>query len=557
MSTFGYKYLFDSVKDKIRHIFSKKNDDVIRKIWDGTTHKERDFNLIAQYHTEKQKIASIRELVDAITWSDLDMDDVFLRIDHTVCPPGRQFLYHTIRTGDQKGNTDAFRTYRYFLLHKDIRESIQRILLKLNRPSAYFLVNLIFFQLPDKPAHSFLFPLSAAALSASIVLTFFYPYFFLAALTIAIINLLVHRYYTYRIIGFMPNLYDLNELLRVAVKLSDMAPQNDIPQIEILRKYEAAARTVNKKIGWLIVDTGSLDALSSSAMEYLNCFFLLNLITFFRSIKVIRQHQGQLQDIFDTVSSLDSAISVAGYLNSLPFHCEPVFNDDNIIDVKDVYHPLLAKPVANTFVLRNKSCLITGSNMAGKTTFMKTVGLNIILGRTLHICLAKSFNLPDVTVRTSIKRSDNINEDTSYYFREIESILKFLQLSAEPPRYLFLIDEIFRGTNTVERLSASTAVLDYLSSQNMVFVTTHDIELQHMLNNNFEMYHFSERIKNNEHYFDYAVQSGPCTSRNAIRLLALKGYPETITNRALEITRKLSCQWHKGTRFCAPTDLPG
>jgi len=178
--------------------------------------------------------------------------------------------------------------------------------------------------------------------------------------------------------------------------------------------------------------------------------------------------------------------------------------------------------------------------MAGKTTFIKTIGINIILSQNLGICLAESANIPKVNVKSSINRQEDLSQNQSYYFKEIEAILQFIRYSENDYRYCFLIDEIFRGTNTLERLSASTAVLDFLSDKNLILVTTHDIELQELLNGKFEIYHFNEQLDNNVHYFDYKIKHGPCSTRNAIRLLDLKGYPKTIIEKALKYCEKLS-----------------
>jgi len=104
---------------------------------------------------------------------------------------------------------------------------------------------------------------------------------------------------------------------------------------------------------------------------------------------------------------------------------------------------------------------------------------------------------------------------------------------------LFLIDEIFRGTNTIERLAASTSVLKYLDKQNKVLVTTHDIELQYLLHNRFEMFHFSEQVENNEYFFNYKIQKGPAKSGNAIKLLEIENYPGSLIEEAFSIVEKL------------------
>ena len=107
----------------------------------------------------------------------------------------------------------------------------------------------------------------------------------------------------------------------------------------------------------------------------------------------------------------------------------------------------------------------------------------------------------------------------------------FIELSEEDHKYLFLIDEIFRGTNTIERLASSTAVLKYLDMKNRVLVTTHD---------NFKMYHFSEQVENDKYFFNYKIQEGPCSSGNAVKLLEIMNYPASVTKEAKMIVEKLS-----------------
>jgi len=148
--------------------------------------------------------------------------------------------------------------------------------------------------------------------------------------------------------------------------------------------------------------------------------------------------------------------------------------------------------------------------------------------------------IPKNIVKSSIKKSDDINQRKSYYYSEIEAILQFIKLSNKFNNYIFLIDEIFKGTNTIERISAASSVLNYLSQNNMIFVTTHDIELYDLLNKNFNMYHFSEQVKSGKHFFDYKIKHGTCRTRNAIKLLEIKGYPDNIIFNANSLAKKIS-----------------
>jgi DNA mismatch repair ATPase MutS len=196
--------------------------------------------------------------------------------------------------------------------------------------------------------------------------------------------------------------------------------------------------------------------------------------------------------------------------------------------------------VGNPILCDERSILITGSNMAGKTTFLRTVGINVILAQTLNLCLAERATMPRAMVRSSIRREDRLAQGESLYAVELERIRDMIQDAAGDHLHLFLLDEIFRGTNTLERISAATAVLHHLGQSHLVMVTTHDLELQDLLAGSYDMYHFSEQIAAGAYGFNYCIQPGPTTGRNAIRLLELKGYPESITREARRMADRLT-----------------
>jgi DNA mismatch repair ATPase MutS len=157
--------------------------------------------------------------------------------------------------------------------------------------------------------------------------------------------------------------------------------------------------------------------------------------------------------------------------------------------------------------------LVVGTNMAGKTTFIKMVGTNIILGRTLGVCFAAAAVIPRWKVMASIRAHHSIESGKSHFFAELERILSFVQGAERDGRAVFLIDELFRGTNTLERIAAGKAVLESLGGHAHVLVTTHDVELQQLLGPSFLTFHFVEDPKLPE-VFDYRLHPG--ISRAAI-----------------------------------------
>lgn len=134
-------------------------------------------------------------------------------------------------------------------------------------------------------------------------------------------------------------------------------------------------------------------------------------------------------------------------------------------------------------------------------------------------------------VKTSIGRSDSLQEGKSYYMSEVETMGGFLQDAAEEETCLFVIDEIFRGTNTTERVAASKAVLDALNRPDrphLVMVSTHDLELANLLQSPWDRYHFREYVQEEELRFDFRLRPGLSSTRNALRLLAARNYPPEV-----------------------------
>ena len=142
----------------------------------------------------------------------------------------------------------------------------------------------------------------------------------------------------------------------------------------------------------------------------------------------------------------------------------------------------------------------------------------------------------EITIQCIYDTTDLLN-DKSYYFEEVLTIKDMVEKSTSLSNNLFLLDEIFKGTNTIERIAAGKAVLSYLaqSDNNKVFVSTHDIELTGLLKDSYDLYHFTEVIQDGHIHFDYKLKRGNLSTKNAIRILELNGYPPQIVDEARRI----------------------
>jgi len=179
--------------------------------------------------------------------------------------------------------------------------------------------------------------------------------------------------------------------------------------------------------------------------------------------------------------------------------------------------------------------------MSGKSTFIRTLAINNLLAQTMNFCFASEFTAQKMNILTSIRNTDDIFESKSYYLQEVLRIKKLIDATNNNKSNLFVLDEIFKGTNTIERIAASKSVLSYLNQNtNIILVSTHDIELVDLLNNeNFEQYHFTEKVIDNQLIFDYKIKKGALKTRNAIKILELYNYPNIIIKEAKRIENKI------------------
>ncbi|MFV8258766.1 MutS family DNA mismatch repair protein [Bdellovibrio bacteriovorus] len=210
----------------------------------------------------------------------------------------------------------------------------------------------------------------------------------------------------------------------------------------------------------------------------------------------------------------------------------PVLSGAMNLQCKQVFHPLLDrnKAVANDFGFpRSKSLgLLTGSNMSGKSTFLRTMGINQILANMGAPVFADSYQTVPMKVETCIEVSDSLRDGYSYFYAEVRRLRDILQTAATDTPVLYLIDEIFRGTNNRERQIGSRAVIQTLANEktSLGFISTHDLELTVLEQSSPSVMnlHFREDIDSaGKMVFHYHLNQGPCPTTNALRIMAAEG----------------------------------
>jgi DNA mismatch repair ATPase MutS len=327
----------------------------------------------------------------------------------------------------------------------------------------------------------------------------------------------------------VPGMRMLPALLQASRTLASLHVPEVTQQATTLRDIVPRLQWLGRAARWLSFEQTGANELAAYLYEYLNMLLLLDVVSWVWSVEAIRREREIIRRAYEALGELDVLQSVATLRGEPRPWSRPVFiaRRERRLLVAGLAHPLLEEPVTNPLALDGRSMLLTGSNMSGKSTFIRAVGVNAILARTVHMVFAERWHAPLLAARTSIGRADSLLEGTSYYRAEVDAVGALLRDEPGVQR-IILIDELFRGTNSVERIAAAKAVLVHLDrGDDLVIVATHDLELIPMLPS-YAQYHFREEVREGALTFDYRLHDGPSSTRNALAILALAGYPADV-----------------------------
>lgn len=470
--------------------------------------------------------------------------EIFARINTCCSSVGDQYLYRSLRTlcyEDLK--LEALENKIIFVTdHQDARIDIQKKLLRIGkRENNYyipsFLNGLDHFKLSKIWIYYLLQLLLFLAIVMSILLRHTYAYAFMGIIFLVNIN----------IYALMKGKYEINMDLMIAVqsilKISgEFAEEKNDAVFGGFRENQEVVRKLTKSLKFI---NGrhrrkySADFMEVFAM-YITGAFLFDFVMYNRILTMLEEHLTVIYQVFELLGELDMAVSAASFRRSIPMYCVPEFGEGCGISYEEMYNPLLEEPVYNDFSL-NDSCIVTGSNASGKSTFIKAVAINEILAMSIHTCAAKTARIAKAEVYTSMAIRDDLLAGESYFVREVRSLQRIVEVIDRGNLVIAVIDEILRGTNSQERIAASAAILKYLERKNcIVIVASHDVELIDLLDSDhYANYYFSEKAKNEEIVFDYKLHQGICEQRNAIKLLDHFGFPESV----VEAANRYLAQW--------------
>ncbi len=440
-----------------------------------------NLNLVKRYF-ERKTDPNALQIVSEQTCDDLDFDLFFSYIDRTQSRIGQQALYAQLRTikdrklqfQEQEALIDLFNENR------SKRNKTQYELSRLNSRKAYYISDL--FQSPPfkKPSWSFIIPILSILITVSIPLAFFSTWFALILMLLLPIHVLIHFALKRSVSVFIdsiPQLLTMSSVANKLVKLNLTETGNNI--IASLKTVTSIKRRMSFFKLEQKVDS-DMEAAYWFLIEMIKITFLLEPLLMFSAAKKLDHKQRDIETVFDYIAQIDLALSINALRNNVEQYCIPNIIENGNLKATGIHHPLIVNCVSNSIELTNKSFLLTGSNMSGKTTLMRTIGLNHLSSLSLNTAFAEEIKLPCCKIYSMIRVSDDLMESTSYFMKELELVKAFID-DTDKGKKLILLDELFKGTNTSERIASASAVLSYLQhTGNFVFVASHDLELNHV-----------------------------------------------------------------------------
>jgi DNA mismatch repair ATPase MutS len=266
----------------------------------------------------------------------------------------------------------------------------------------------------------------------------------------------------------------------------------------------------------------------------INSFWLWDIKYAIKAEKWKERNGKHIRSWLEAVGQFEKLSSLAIIHFEHPLWAFPkVKSSEMIFHTKNIKHPLIPQTdnVGNDFKLskENSIAIITGSNMSGKSTFLRTIAVNLVLAYAGAPVCAEEMTCGIFNIYTSMRKTDDVKGNVSTFYSELLRIKNIVNMANRGINILFLIDEIFNGTNSQDRTTGATAVLNTLQLENTLgIISTHDLKLCNLSDNpgsKYINYHFREYYENNSIKFDYKIYPGPSRTRNAIFLIKMAGIP--------------------------------
>lgn len=503
----------------------------------GSKHRIADIDDISSYSDLLE--ADGNSVANKRLCDDLDISELFRYIDRCISSVGEMKLYYRLRNAM---NCNSIKSKESVISDLDddtsLRSKVEKALLNISDIDCHTICNILNTSAPTSRWRSYIIFLPV--IEISLVLLSFFSVSPIVSLILGmmffVLNIVVHyRNKSFTITYIMPIL-SLRKIRDTAISLA--AVDMDVQKEKIKESSE--------KINHIVKLTNMMNAnmvlesdwfiLLYLFMELVKIIFLLEPLISNSILSDLNDNRKHIRNIIEYIGDWDLLYSISSFRkwmenNKLEYTTPVIDNTQKCLKIDNLYHPLIQDCVPNSILIDN-SVVITGSNMSGKSSFIKAIGVNIVTGYAIDTVFASAFHMPKCRVYTSINLSDDITAGKSYYLTEVTEMKSIIDNCDNPDNYnLVLIDEIFKGTNTIERIAIANAVILYLAEKDntSVVVSTHDIELaRSFTTDKIDVFHFSEEFTDGKLKYDYKLNPGIEYKRNAISILRQCKYPEDI-----------------------------
>lgn len=463
-------------------------------------------------------------VIDDGTWKDLDLDEIYTQINGTKSGVGDYCLYTMLRqpTLCKEQLQKRREVMKWAKAYPEERDGVLRALSRASKRYRSDLEQPFLPPLP-LPQNRLIVYVLWLGMIASLVLM---PIWIVAIFPFMLFLACSSFYYFYlhkKLEHHLDPLVYLVEQIEALHRLSKCSLDH-LPEVKRqIDEMSQRLKFIRKKsaLGYFEDTAGLLNAITHQESRYYE-----------RYAQFFYEQKEAVIAGLRLVGFLDACIVTTGYAGRMHANETILWSQHKTLRAKAMIHPLVEGCIANDVDLQ-KNQILTGSNATGKSTYLKMVALNALLAQSFGIVFAKEYEACFYRIATSMSIHDHMEKGESTFVAEGKSLKYLLDLGSDEVPALCVIDEILRGTNTLDRISASAVILHEFTKRNACcLIATHDIELTQLLHQDYDCAHFSEQMKDGLMKFDYRLHSGVTTTRNAIDLLTVFHYDPKLVQQA-------------------------
>ncbi|MFG6346811.1 MAG: hypothetical protein K1W35_24860 [Lachnospiraceae bacterium] len=497
-----------------------------------------EIDRISRYYRHRQQ----KDDIDDITWNDLGMDAVFSRVNFTQSSSGEEYLYDMLRhpkMADGDGKAAVMETHIcYMMEHEKDRLDTMMRLDALGYTGQYSLSDYMDYLgelgVRSNKVHYGCIILLLASIALVFVRTSLGVPLVIAA---ACVNIVIYMKEKGVAAPYVTTFSYIMRMIRCADDMIKLDYGTEMQgYVTGLKEKKSKFRDFEKNSGMVLKMNSATGSIGELLFDYIKMLTHIDIIRFNKMLNIVQKNRQEISELVEDIGYIDAVISIGYFRAALPYYCVPQLTSGRCgqFVITEGFHPCIDNPVANS-LSQNRGMIITGSNASGKSTFLKMTAVNAILAQTIHTCAAKAYVGNYYRIYSSMALRDDLDNGESYYIVEIKALKRIMDAAAADSQnpLLCFVDEVLRGTNTVERIAASAQILEKLSETGIYcFAATHDIELAHLLARCYDNCHFEEEVKDGDVLFSYRLLGGRAHTRNAIKLLEIIGFSKDIIQKA-------------------------